>query len=68
MIRTVIEMSSEDEDLAKTLAKVQYHYQQAIEELATDGKSSHNYHLMQAFFVLEDYLMEDADSGGRSDT
>ena len=47
---------TEDNHLAKTLASVQYHYQQAIEELALGEPEKADVHLVKAYTVLEEYL------------
>jgi hypothetical protein len=47
---------TEHRDLARALAKNQHHHSKAIEEIATNGSNSEEYHLMQAFWALGDYL------------
>lgn len=49
--------------LARTLAKVQHHHNAAMEALADHDDRRCNYELLQAYFALEDYLMEDEDDG-----
>lgn len=53
-----------EHELAITMAKVQDHHQKAAEALANHKVRQANYHLMQTYLALEDYLTEDGNDDG----
>ncbi len=55
------------EGLAKTMAKVQDHHQKAAESIAEGDVRNANYHLGQAYFALEDYLVDGTANTEESD-